>query len=69
MKKYKVSLAVLVPQNYEITIKAKSRKAAIEKAIEDLNGDLNGDFVDISCADFQEDFDATDESGIHVEKC
>ena len=67
MKTYKISLAVLVPQNYEIQIEAKTEKEAIEKAIEDFeNGQGMGKDVEYG-ATATGDFDIEDNSGICVE--
>lgn len=39
MTKYKVSLAIMTPANYEIEVEATSQQQAIRKAIADLHGD------------------------------
>jgi hypothetical protein len=66
-KTFRVSLAVLIPQNYEITITAKNKKEAIAKAIEEYeNAAEDGHFVDIDSPS-QADFDEESGDGIHVE--
>jgi hypothetical protein len=54
MKKYKVSLAVKVPQNYEVEVEAKDEKDAQKKAIDMFQSEdcFNfGEVVECECGD------------------
>ena len=71
MKKFKISLAVLVPQNYEVEIEAENEEEAIKLAIEDFrncDGEEAGEIVEYSGAEAQEDFDEDTKSGIDAEE-
>jgi hypothetical protein len=74
MKKYKVSLAIMTPANYEIEVEAKNHKQAIKKAIADLHGDngseRSGEIVDYDYClkEIEESFDLRDETGVSVEE-
>jgi hypothetical protein len=46
MKKYNVSLAVKIQQNYNIEVEAESELDAQNKAIEDFNSDFTGEISD-----------------------
>ena len=74
MKKYKVSLALKIPSNFEIEIKAKTERKAIEEAIEkfiyrksneDNIVDPLWEFIDLDIK--QNDMDALD-SGVYIEE-
>lgn len=46
MKKYRVSLAVKVPSNFEVEVCANTEKEALKKALEKYeNGEFNGDDI------------------------
>jgi len=50
MKKYKVSLAVKVPSNFEVEICANTEKEALKKALEKYeNGEFDGDNITDLC--------------------
>lgn len=67
MKKYKVSLAILQPKNYEVEIEAESEEEAIKLAIADYEDDGEGELVDFGADSFQ-DFKEETKSGIDVEE-
>jgi len=54
MKKYKVSLAILQPKNYEVEIEAESEEEAIKLAIEDWNLEASGEVVGVDGIDVSE---------------
>jgi hypothetical protein len=67
-KQFIVSLACLVPHNYNVVVKAKSEKEAIALAIADFEGDREkGDFEDIDGATIKTDFDEKEQVGIFCE--
>ena len=69
MKKFKISLGVLVQQNYEIEIEAENEEEAIKLGIEAFrDGDERGEIVDFAGAEAQEDFDEDNRSGISAEE-
>ena len=69
MKKFKISLGVLVQQNYEIEIEAENEEEAIKLGIEAFkDGDERGEIVDFGGAEAQEDFDEDTKSGISAEE-
>lgn len=50
MKKYRVSLAVKVPSNFEIEVCANTEKEAFKKTLEKYeNGEFNGDDITGLC--------------------
>lgn len=59
MKKYKVSLALKVPSNFEVEINAKTKKEALEKALEKYyNGKFSEDKItDIDWSNMELDID------------
>jgi len=66
MKKYRVSLAVLKPANFEIEIEADSEEEAIKLAIADLEeGGGNGEIEE-----YEDDVinDYSEDSGIYCEE-
>lgn len=68
MKKYKVSLALKVPTNFEVEVRAKTKKEALEKALEKYyNGEFNEDKItDIDWGDVELDINkkgSVDDSG------
>lgn len=71
-KLYRVSLAVLVPQNYEIEIEADSEEEAAKLGVEEFGYKRSaGEFVEVyeeARADFdlEDNFDYS--NGIHVEE-
>ena len=67
MKKFKISLAVLVPQNYEVEIEAETEEEAIKLAIEDFNFEETGEFVEFDGAESKGDFDEETKGGIYAE--
>lgn len=69
MKKFKISLGVLVQQNYEIEIEAENEEEAIKLGIEAFkDGDERGEIVDFDGAEAQEAFDEDTKSGISAEE-
>ncbi len=57
MKKYKVSLAVKIQQNYNVEVEAESELDAQNKAIEDFNGDFTGEIQDDYIGDAELDLE------------
>lgn len=51
MKKYRASLAVSIPHNFEIDLEASSEFEAYEKAVEAFDTGSGGDFFEVSCAE------------------
>jgi hypothetical protein len=50
MKKYRVSLAVKIPGNFEVEICANSQKTGFKKALEKFeNGEFDGDNITDLC--------------------
>ena len=50
MKKYKVSLAVKIPSNFEVKVCADTEKEALKKALEKYeNREFNGDDITDLC--------------------
>lgn len=69
MKKFKISLGVLVQQNYEIEIEAENEEEAIKLGIEAFrDGDETGEIVDFDGAEAEENFDEDTKSGISAEE-
>lgn len=70
MPNYKISLAVKIPANYEIEVKAKNQKEAIRQAVDDFYYNLSGEFVEIDNTAGEVDFniDNAENNGIYVEK-
>ena len=73
MKKFKISLGVLLQQNYEVEIEAATEEEAIKLGIEDFrvrifNGDETGEIVDFDGAEVQEAFDEDTKIGISAEE-
>ena len=67
MKKFKISLAVLLPQNYEVEIEAETEEEAIKLAIADFEEGGEGETVDFGAEAFQ-DFNGETKSGIDAEE-
>ena len=65
MKKFKISLGVLLQQNYEAENEEEAIKLGIE-AFED--GDESGEIVDFDGAEAQKDFYEDNRSGIRAEE-
>lgn len=69
MKKFRISLGVLVQQNYEIEIEAENEEEAIKLGIEAFkDGDERGEIVDFDGAEAQEAFEEDTKSGISAEE-
>ena len=69
MKKFKISLGVLLQQNYQVEIEAEAEEEAIKLGIEAFkDGDERGEIVDFDGAEAQEDFDENTKSGIYAEE-
>jgi len=66
MQKYKVSLAILQPKNYEVEVEAESEEEAIKLAIEDFNYKASGEVVDVDGGELQGDFIEDGNIGIDV---
>lgn len=50
MKKYRVSLAVKIPSNFEVEVCTNTKKEAFKKALEKFeNGEFDGDNITDSC--------------------
>lgn len=64
MKKYRVSLAMKIPSNFEVEIDAANEKAAIKKALEKYHdGDFDED--NITDADWSDaELDINEESSV-----
>jgi hypothetical protein len=69
MKKFRISLGVLLQQNYEVEIEAENEEEAIKLGIEAFeDGDERGEIVDFSGAEAQKNFDEDTKSGIYAEE-
>jgi hypothetical protein len=69
MKKFKISLGVLLQQNYEVEIEAENEEEAIKLGIEAFkDGDERGEIVDFAGAEAEENFDEDTKSGISAEE-
>ena len=69
MKKFKISLGVLLQQNYEVEIEAENEEEAIKLGIEAFrDGEESGEIVDFDGAEAEENFDEDTKSGISAEE-
>ena len=69
MKKFKISLGVLLQQNYEVEIEAENEEEAIKLGIEAFrDGEESGEIVDFDGAEAEKNFDEDTKIGISAEE-
>ena len=65
-KKYRVSLAILTPANYELEVEAESEARAYQKAVDDFNGDMTGMIEDCDGGDIELALGKKGEDGLPI---